>query len=338
MLDTDFKEEVKDFNRIIVISDGVDNKALGYTKEELYTKLDEKSIPVYAFGCSDGKNNEQLKNMFALSRVSYGNYYLMNDIQDISIPVQEMAMDRKIIRLQVTPNASLLDGSIKNSQLTFKQEGTEYTLTTDVLMPFKVKKEVEVPKSINEETKQEPVVEEVPEEKNKVSTYLICIIVAVVSIGATATTLVIVLKKKKEKNSFETITNHVVVESEEEDLEEPTEIAEEEMTCRIWSEPTRKILVLTDMNAPSKTFQVPMIDSVIIGRSCKKCNLVIDYDKSISAQHCEIEIRPGNKLFIVDLQSSNGTYINDNRVLTETEISSGAIIKLGRLEFKLEIR
>ena len=340
VLDSDFKNIQKDYSRIIIISDGVDNKALGYTKEELYAKLEEQSVPIYTFGCRNDNNDEQLKNMFALSRASKANYYLMEQIRDIAVPVGELAADRHIVRLQILPPDNLLDGSIKNSKLTIEQGGREYTLTADVLMPFKVKEEVEVNEPIN--LVPEKVEEEVPPVKEqKINIYLIYGVAGFVFVAIIGGVVFLVLKKRKSQSSFETISDSEEEIELEEDIEEPTEIAfenQEEMTCRIWNEPSRRTLVLTDINAPSKTFQVPLVDSVIIGRSYKKCNLVIDYDKSISAKHCEIEMKSDNKLFIVDLQSSNGTYVNANRVLTKTEIASGVTIQLGRVEFRLEIR
>lgn len=340
LLDNDFADAQEDYNRIIVISDGVDNKALGYTKEELYAKLDEKSIPIYTFGCSDGTNNEELKNLFAVSRMSQAKYYLMDEMKDMAVPVQEMAEDRKIIRLRVLPDADLMDGSIKNSKLTFTEDGQEYSLTADVLMPFKVKEEAPTPT-----VTAPPIVSETPEvpevtKEEQDYTYIIYIVAAGVVIVIIAAVIFAFMKKRKNQRAFETIAAEDPPACEEEDFEEPTEVAVEEadMTCRIWNEPLRKTLVLTDINAPAKTFQVPLLDNVIIGRSSKHANLVIDYDKSVSAKHCEIEMRPGNKVFIIDLESSNGTFVNGNRVLTETEISSGVVIKLGRVEFKLEIR
>ena len=338
ILDTDFKEEQESYNRIIIISDGVDNKALGYTKDELYTKVQEKSIPIYTFGCSDGHNNEQLKNLFAISRFSKATYFEMNQIKDTAVPVAEMAKDRQIIRLCVTPQADLMDGSTKNSKLTFTVDGKEYALTEDVLMPFKVKveeknTEVTQPKEEAEEEKAEPVKE------NHQYIYII-VIGGVAIVGIIGTVIFMLLRKRKNQRAFEAVSNEAVPEYEEDDFEEPTEIAvqDEEKTCRIWNEPMRKTLILTDLNAPAKTFQVPLIDSVIIGRSSKNANLVIDYDRSISAKHCEIQVRPGNKMYMIDLGSSNGTFVNGNRVLTEVEIASGMIIKLGRIEFKLEVR
>lgn len=350
VLEKDFLASEDIYNRIIIISDGVDNKALGYTKEELYTKVKERAIPVYTIGCSDGKNEEQLKNMFAISRTSNAKYYLMEDVEGFEALVQEMAQDRKIIRLEVTPEADLLDGSIKTSKLAFEEAGEAYSLTTDVLMPFKIKeatviREPEKPAKtdqVNEEVKlEEDDKKDVSDNLNKMKLYLICMAVGVAAIIAIVVIIIMLLKKKKGHSAFETISNNVVATYEEDEIEEPTEIAgddQEEGTCRIWDEPRRKTLVLTDVKSPSKTFQVPIAQSVIIGRSSKNSNLVIDYDKSVSGKHCEIEIREGNKIFIVDLESSNGTYINGNRVLTATEISSGVVIRLGRLELKLEIR
>lgn len=346
LLENDFAIPEKVYNRIIIISDGVDNKTLGYTKEELYPKVKEKAIPIYTFGCSNGKNEEQLKNMFALSRTSNAKNYLMDDVKNLEILVQDIAKDRNIVRLQVNLEADLLDGSIKNSKLTFEEAGEEYSLTTDVLMPFKVK---EVEQVVTKPTK-EPEMVVIPKEEGKTETtnnlskmklYLIYMAIGIAVIIVIVVIIIILLKKKKSRNSFETISNNVVASYEEDEMEEPTEMAgddNEEGTCRIWDEPRRKTLILTDIKSPSKTFQVPIAQSVIIGRSSKHSNLVIDYDKSVSGKHCEIEIREGNKLFIVDLESSNGTYVNGNRVLTETEISSGVVIKLGRLELKLEIR
>lgn len=58
------------YHRLIIVSDGVDNKSLGYTKEELYSLIKENTYPIYTVGCANEKNNEELENMFALSRMT----------------------------------------------------------------------------------------------------------------------------------------------------------------------------------------------------------------------------------------------------------------------------
>jgi pSer/pThr/pTyr-binding forkhead associated (FHA) protein len=57
-------------------------------------------------------------------------------------------------------------------------------------------------------------------------------------------------------------------------------------------------------------------------------------DASVSSHHCEIHLR-GNEIFIRDLNSTNGTFINDARV-AESVLKPGQILKLGQVELTLE--
>ena len=75
------KDAYMGYTRVIVISDGVDNKQLGVTREELNLKLKETPYPIYTVGTSTGKNNDQLENMFALSRLSKSEYCVLEEWQ-----------------------------------------------------------------------------------------------------------------------------------------------------------------------------------------------------------------------------------------------------------------
>jgi pSer/pThr/pTyr-binding forkhead associated (FHA) protein len=57
-------------------------------------------------------------------------------------------------------------------------------------------------------------------------------------------------------------------------------------------------------------------------------------DASVSSHHCEVHLR-GSEIFIRDLNSTNGTFINDLRI-TESVLKPGQILKLGQVELKLE--
>ncbi|HEY1718558.1 MAG TPA: FHA domain-containing protein [Verrucomicrobiae bacterium] len=57
-------------------------------------------------------------------------------------------------------------------------------------------------------------------------------------------------------------------------------------------------------------------------------------DPSVSSHHCEVLLR-GNEIFIRDLNSTNGTFINDARI-TESVLKPGQTLKLGQIELKLE--
>jgi len=68
-----------------------------------------------------------------------------------------------------------------------------------------------------------------------------------------------------------------------------------------------------------------------IGRDVKN-NIVVDLD-NVSRRHAKISTRQG-KSFVVDLGSTNGTYLNDQEVLEETPLRSGDFVKVGGSIFK----
>lgn len=57
-------------------------------------------------------------------------------------------------------------------------------------------------------------------------------------------------------------------------------------------------------------------------------------DPSVSSHHCEVLLR-GADVVVRDLNSTNGTYINDERI-TESVIKPGQILRLGQIELRLE--
>jgi len=57
-------------------------------------------------------------------------------------------------------------------------------------------------------------------------------------------------------------------------------------------------------------------------------------DPSVSSHHCEAHLR-GAEVFIRDLNSTNGTFINDARVM-ESVLKPGQMLRLGQIELKLE--
>ena len=57
-------------------------------------------------------------------------------------------------------------------------------------------------------------------------------------------------------------------------------------------------------------------------------------EPSVSSHHCEVLLR-GNEVVIKDLNSTNGTFINGEKV-TESVIKPGQILRLGQIEIRLE--
>jgi pSer/pThr/pTyr-binding forkhead associated (FHA) protein len=57
-------------------------------------------------------------------------------------------------------------------------------------------------------------------------------------------------------------------------------------------------------------------------------------EQSISSHHCEVLLR-GNDVVIKDLDSTNGTFINDEKI-TEGVLKLGQTLRLGQVELRLE--
>jgi pSer/pThr/pTyr-binding forkhead associated (FHA) protein len=58
-------------------------------------------------------------------------------------------------------------------------------------------------------------------------------------------------------------------------------------------------------------------------------------EASVSSHHCEILLK-GNDVIVRDLGSTNGTFVNGEKVTTEAPLKPGQILRLGQLEMRLE--
>lgn len=88
-------------------------------------------------------------------------------------------------------------------------------------------------------------------------------------------------------------------------------------------------LFLRRGNASSENFVIRS-GSIVAGRD-QECDLILD-EKKASRKQFKI-YRNGNKFFIQDLGSSNGTYVNQKRI-TEAALSSEDRIRVGETEFQ----
>jgi DNA-binding CsgD family transcriptional regulator len=73
-------------------------------------------------------------------------------------------------------------------------------------------------------------------------------------------------------------------------------------------------------------------DPFFIGRK-QDCHLILT-GKDVSRTHAKIYSR-GLFLYIRDLNSTNGTFINTKRIQDDTKLKTGDIIQFGSIEFKI---
>lgn len=81
-----------------------------------------------------------------------------------------------------------------------------------------------------------------------------------------------------------------------------------------------------EIRIPGSTFRIGRGDD---------CHLRPKSD-SISRRHCQITIDADeNRVLVKDLGSKNGTYINDEKIDGEVELTLGNVLRVGRLEFEV---
>lgn len=80
-----------------------------------------------------------------------------------------------------------------------------------------------------------------------------------------------------------------------------------------------------------KKLKLPDRD-ITVGRDLE-CDIRVS-DSDVSRMHCQIKIRDG-KLFVDDLKSRNGTFINDIAIEAETPLQPGDLLRIGPMVFEL---
>ncbi|MEG2017387.1 MAG: FHA domain-containing protein [Clostridium sp.] len=92
-------------------------------------------------------------------------------------------------------------------------------------------------------------------------------------------------------------------------------------------------VIETGENSNLKTGGVlPLADIITMGR--KNDNTVILDDKYVSSHHMKI-FKRNNEYVIEDLDSTNGTKVNDSRIENRVTLRAGDLIKVGTAIFKL---
>ncbi|HTL57359.1 MAG TPA: FHA domain-containing protein [Candidatus Limnocylindrales bacterium] len=90
-------------------------------------------------------------------------------------------------------------------------------------------------------------------------------------------------------------------------------------------------LVLLSAGMTGRTHELKA-DKTTIGRV--EDNVFQIAEPSVSSHHCEVLLR-GNDIMVKDLNSTNGTFINGEKI-SESPLKPGQILRLGQVEIRLE--
>ena len=339
------------FKRLVIVSDGVDNKSLGYTREELYALLEEHPYPIYTIGCTNGNNNEELENMYALSRMTGGESYHLDDVEDAITVVQGVASLNSAVKVRVVLQKEAMDGTEKGVYLQLTTaDGQTYEDSVEMQMPFgAVSQAPETqtpPAEIAPETvpSTEPETAPEPERATVLDRLQELPIGAVIAVAIGAAALVVILvalvvsRKKGAKAPVQ-----------EEPRREPaprmreTKMLHNEAagpkagrnTRAIFPTAPKRVVVLQDVQQPLRRFEAELSAPVLVGYD-PDCTIRVDYNETVSGRHCLITEENG-KLYIANLSRSNGTVVNGKKIADKTELYSGATIELGSVKMRVDL-
>lgn len=123
--------------------------------------------------------------------------------------------------------------------------------------------------------------------------------------------------------------NESDVSADESTAEESDEDEKEEiMPQKVYPKVTLK-------DVKSNDFKVlPLSGKTTIGR--RSTNDLVLTDTTVSGLHCMI-ITEEDKIFIQDMNSTNGTYLNGERIFEKTQLHKGDTLILGKQEFTISL-
>jgi len=103
------------------------------------------------------------------------------------------------------------------------------------------------------------------------------------------------------------------------------------VTIRFTFEDQHAKIHYQNWQVPGKKLKLPERD-ITIGRELECDIRVVDSD--VSRKHCALSIRDG-KVSVVDLNSRNGTCVNDIQIQAETLLHPGDQLRVGPMVFEL---
>ncbi len=94
------------------------------------------------------------------------------------------------------------------------------------------------------------------------------------------------------------------------------------------------VLVIKKGKNLGAVYPIPWCGALNVGRS-RSNNIVVE-DRTASSQHCRLK-HDGEKFFLYDLKSTNGTYLNERRV-SQAYLRDGDTVQVGETHLLFKVQ
>lgn len=341
------KEDV--FQRFIIFSDGTDDNAVGYTYNDITRLLDKEHYTVCAVGSKYDNKLDDLEEMFSIARAASSSYFLIDKNSNVAEIVEKIneSIPRYVAQIKIPDVAK--NGSTQNIKIVINTSDNEYSFTTSVEMPFQDIVDTEEAESgvdtTEEAESQNKEVVEVEadsstiqqEDSNKMPIGVIIPVIAII-IAFCVIVFNRMQRKKIEEKRLVEVQNQknedddvtvLMKPDEDDDTILMKDEDDDDATCMV------KTVVLSAENSSVK-YEFKCMADMTIGRK-STCDIQIVGDKSVSGVHCIISCDGNGNPVIKDNNSSNGTYLNDEKLKVEKMLVNGDTLEIGRTRYAVQI-
>lgn len=99
-----------------------------------------------------------------------------------------------------------------------------------------------------------------------------------------------------------------------------------------------KLLTITIINGPKKgeAHFIGENSSLLLGRDAT-VDIKIEQDSRISRKHAIVALKE-NIAYVLDLHSTNGTYVNNEKIDGKVTLKDGDTIRMGKIQLKVSLR
>lgn len=380
------KDRAQYYNRILLISDGVDDNVSGRTFSELMNMLedDDYRCPIHTIASIWEKDKTGVKDLSALSRKVGAQSFILDEYEDVSQIVSQIDLDYDADYFMFDLPLEEKDGTVKLLQLEVNTSQGTFRVTREINTPIRTQEEEDfLNEQVQTDTEDETdIVEEVEDQqiteaqrrvlvivepdgqeeteaKSELETssgkYPLSVFIGI-GIGLLALLLALLLLRtirRRRKSVWDERDDDFDYWKQNENDRRQKDTVEDreqrEMTCMeehpdshngdtvgMWDNiggGSGKNIILNGIDNNSH-YDFVLRYETLIGRD-SLCSVVLK-DKKVSRKHCQLTARE-EELYIEDMGSKNGTFVNGERVIGEMPIHPGDILKVGDTSFKVGV-
>ena len=348
------------FYRIVLITDGGDTVSAGsVTLEELEELWRERPVLLHTIGVPwDSGAAYSMNDIAALGR-KFGSYHILEDEPSAQEILNTLQADAGIsfIDAEIPPGAQ--DGSVRSVMAEITVPEGKARFSRDIRMPQNFQAEetpapsplpTPIPTSTPSPT-PEPSVTDIPEINTHETgltflnitsdrTAIFCA-VGLMILAISAILFLLRFKRKKEHpvrpEEPEILPDYDSTEFYSESaVSSESDSFETQLIFDRTHAPGKQTVVLSGVTNPEDVIRIPVTGNIIIGSSSRFSEAVIPGDPPVSRRHARLSLFE-NSIFLEDLESTNGTWLNREKLNGKALLSSGDLVRFGDSEFTVLI-